>query len=460
MRSGKHISIDWSLFVIYLILIFLGLTNIYASVYDPVHPLIYDLSMEYGKQTMWIGISLFLGLIILLLDASFIIKSAYIIYGFSMLLLLLVLFTSPVNGARSWFGFGGVGIQPSEFAKVGVSLALARYLSTTSLLKKKRAQTTFSFSIGGLVGNIKNFIQLYSKILLIIGIPSVLVLLQPDAGTFIVFTSFLLLLYREGYAGNIILFGVIAVIVAVVTLVIADNNFFIPFTKVKLSGKFGMFLFIIAIALIMSFMIKKMVLKRNRKTLYKALIGSVIISILFINFVEVAYSKVLQKHQKDRIDLVLGKIDDPDGKGYNINRAKAAIGSGGFNGVGFKQAKLANAHQKHVPMQSTDFIFATWSEERGFIGAAGLVLLYLILLIKIIIIAERQRATFSRVFAYAVAGIIFYHFMINIGMAIGLAPVIGIPLPFFSYGGSSMMAFSIMIFILLKLDAENKNMLS
>ncbi len=460
MRHSNNTSIDWVLVGLYLLLVTLGLSNIYSSVYDPEHPSIFDLSTEYGKQLMWIGISIFLGLVILLLDASFIIKNAYVVYAVTMLLLLLVLFTKPVNGARSWFGFGGVGIQPSEFAKVGVSLALARYLSLTSLLKKKRAQSNYSFSVGGIIGNISNFLKLYSKILLIIGIPSVLVLLQPDAGTFIVFTSFLLVLYREGYAGNILLFGLVAVVIAVITLVVADDSFFLPFTKIKLSGKFGIFIFIMVFGGISGLIIKRFVLKRNRKTLYKALIGSLIVSIVFINFVEVGYSKILQKHQKERIDLVLGKIDDPDGKGYNINRAKAAIGSGGFSGVGYKQAKLANSHQKHVPMQSTDFIFCTWSEERGFIGSAGLVILFMILILKIITVAEKQRSTFTRVYAYAIAGIIFYHFMINIGMAIGLAPVIGIPLPFFSYGGSSMMSFTIMLFILIKLDSENKNMLS
>jgi rod shape determining protein RodA len=460
MRHSSITSIDWVLVGIYLLLVSLGLSNIYSSVYDPAHPSLFDLSTEYGKQTMWIGISVFLGMAVLLLDASFIIKNAYIIYAVTMLLLLFVLFTKPVNGAKSWFGFGGVGIQPSEFAKVGVSLALARYLSMTSILKKKRSQSTYNFSIGGIFGRFSNFAKLYSKLLLIIGIPSILVLLQPDAGTFIVFTSFLLVLYREGYAGNIILFGLVAVIIAVITLLVADNSFFLPFTKIKLSGKFGIFIFIMVFGAISALLIKNFVLKRNRKTLYKALIGSLIVSIIFINFVEVGYSSILQKHQKERIDLLLGKIDDPDGKGYNINRAKAAIGSGGFKGVGYKQAKLANSHQKHVPMQSTDFIFCTWSEERGFIGSASLVILFMVLLIKIINVAERQRSTFSRTYAYAIAGIIFYHFMINVGMAIGLAPVIGIPLPFFSYGGSSMMSFTIMIFILIKLDSENKNMLS
>lgn len=441
--------------ILYLIFVFLGLSNIYSSAFDPEHPFLFDMSTEYGKQAMWIGVSLFLGFIIMLLEGSFIIKNSYWVYLVTMLLLLFVLFTKPIHGARSWFGFGGVGIQPAEFAKIGVSLALARYLSIKSTLKKKR-HDKMSLSLGNIISYIIYSIQSNTKILLILGIPSALVLLQPDAGTFIIFTSFILVLYREGYAGNVLLFGIVAVIIAVLTLLVADTSFFLPFTKVMLSGKFGIFLILLIIGLGFFIFIKRFVKPRERKSLYKALFGSLIVSIIFINFVEIGYSQILKEHQKERIDLVLGKIEDPNGKGYNINRAKAAIGSGGVFGKGFKQAKLANASQKHVPEQSTDFIFCTWSEERGFLGAFVLVILYMVLLIKITIIAERQRSKYTRIYAYAVGGIFFYHFMINIGMAIGLAPVIGIPLPFFSYGGSGMMSFSILLFILIKLDSERK----
>jgi rod shape determining protein RodA len=438
--------------------VLLGLSNIYASVFDPEHSFLFDMSTEHGKQAMWIGISLFIGFIILLLEGSFIIKNSYWIYIVTMVLLILVLFTKPIHGARSWFGFGSVGIQPAEFAKIGVSLALAKYLSSKSTLKKKK-NNQLNYSLGGFIGVVINAIQNNSSILLIIGIPSVLVLLQPDAGTFIIFTSFIFVLYREGYAGNILLFGIVSVIMAVITLVVADSNFFLPFTKIILSGKFGIFLILLIIGLIFFLIIKYFVKPRERKALYKALIGSILVSIIFINFVEIGYSKILKPHQKTRIDLVLGKIEDPNGDGYNINRAKAAIGSGGLFGKGYKEAKLANASQKHVPEQSTDFIFCTWSEERGFVGSFILVVLYMILLIKIIVVAERQRSNFTRIYAYAIAGVFFYHFMINIGMAIGLAPVIGIPLPFFSYGGSGMMSFSILLFILVKLDSERKTVL-
>lgn len=459
MSRGKNIigDVDWGLILIYLILISLGLSTIYSAVSEPGHTFLFDMSKEYGKQSMWIGISLFLGLIILLLDGNFIIKNSYWVYAFTMLLLTLVLFTKPINGARSWFGFGSVGIQPSEFAKIGVSLALARYLSIKSVvIKKRKTNTNSTFTLASTITSTIAAIQSNTPILIILGLPSMLVLLQPDAGTFIVFTSFILVLYREGYAGNVLLFGIVSVFIAVITLLAADNTFFIPFTKVMLSGKFGVFLVILFLGLLFYLAIKKLIQPRQRKSLYKALIGSMIISIIFINLVELAYSNILQKHHRDRIDLVLGKIEDPNGKGYNINRAKAAIGSGGFAGKGYQQAKLASANQRHVPEHSTDFIFCTWSEERGFIGSAGLVILFMVLLIKIVLIAERQKSRFTRIYAYSVAGIFFYHFMINIGMAIGLAPVIGIPLPFFSYGGSGMMSFSILLFILIKLDAERK----
>ena len=441
MRDKHSIikEIDWVLVGLYALLVTFGLSNIYSAVYNPDHPMIFDLDMEYGKQFVWIGISVFLGLNILLIEGSFIKKNAYWFYGATVLLLVFVLFTSPINGARSWFGFGSVGIQPSEFAKVGISLALAKYIS----------------ELGAIFSEKKSKL----RIGLILGIPSLLILLQPDAGTFIVFFSFVLVLYREGLSGNIILFGIIAVVVAVVTLSVADGSFFLPFTKIKMTGKFGIFLFIIIMSGIFAILVRRLVLPRNRKSLYRAIIGGFIISVIFVNFIEVGYNSVLQSHQKERIDLLLGKIVDPDGKGYNINRSKAAIGSGGFIGKGYMNSKLANASQRHVPMQSTDFIFCTWSEERGFLGSTFLIILYITLLLKIISVAERQRSRFTRVYGYAVTGILFFHILINIGMAVGLAPVIGIPLPFFSYGGSSMLSFSILIFILIKLDSERKNML-
>lgn len=442
-------DIDWIMVLLYFLIVGLGIFNIYSSVYDPDHPDLLDQITQHGKQITWFGVSLFLGLVIMLLETSFLKKYAYWFYGVTVLLLVVVLFMPAVNGARAWFGVGSFGIQPAEFAKIGVALALSKYLSSADA---SRSRPKSGLSISEMFSNSKNI----SPILFILLVPAGLILAQPDAGTFIVFTSFILMLYREGYAGNALLFLIVAVIIAVITLVVADASFIIPGLKIKLSGKTGIVLSLLSLGVVFYFIIRSFVLPRNRSGLYKALIGSVVIAIVFVNFIEIGYSKLLMPHQKERIDLVLGKIDDPDGKGYNINRAKAAIGSGGFFGKGYMEATLANEHQGHVPMQSTDFIFCTWSEEWGFAGSFSLVMLYTILLIKMISIAERQRSDFTRIFAYCVTGIFFYHFMINIGMAIGLAPVIGIPLPFFSYGGSSMMSFSILFFILLKLDAERK----
>lgn len=442
-------DVDWMLVGIYFLLIIFSVSNIYSAGYDPEHSGLFDMGTEHGKQIMWVGISVFLGVIIMFLDGSLIKKLSYPVYIIVIVLLILVLFMPAINGAKSWFGFGSFGIQPSELGKLAACLALSTHLSSMAPITT-RLKPGFSLSYVG------DMINTHWKTVLILGLPAVLVLLQPDAGTFIIFTSFILVLYREGYAGNILLFLLIGVIIAVITLIVADSSFMLPFLKIKVGGKVGIIISLLVMGLIFFILIRYFVLKRNRSPLYRALVGSLIVAILFVNFIEWGYSTFLEEHQKERIDLVVGKIEDPDGKGYNINRAKAAIGSGGFSGKGYLQATLANASQKHVPMQSTDFIFCTWSEERGFIGSFVLVLLYTILLIKIVSIAERQRAKYTRIFAYCVAGVFFYHFMINVGMAIGLAPVIGIPLPLFSYGGSQVLTFSLLIFILVKLDSERK----
>lgn len=451
MRSQQENSfadLDWSLVVVYFLLVGLSVLTVYSAVYDPEHPNLLDQITQHGKQITWIGVSLFLGAAIMFLETSFIKKYAYWFYWITIVLLIAVLFMPAVKGARAWFGVGSFGIQPAEFAKIGVSLALAKYLSSADHLRSKSRST----GVWNFIGGIRNIGPISALIL----IPSALILAQPDAGTFIIFTSFILVLYREGYAGNILLFLIVAIMIAVITLVVADTSFMLPGLKIKLSGKAGIVISLIGLSIIFYFLIRSLVLPRNRAPLYRALIGSLVIAVIFVNFIEIGYSQLLMPHQKERIDLVLGKIDDPDGRGYNTNRAQAAIGSGEFLGKGYMKATLANENQGHVPMQSTDFIFCTWSEEWGFVGSLFLIVIYTFLLLKIIAVAERQRSDFSRIFAYCVAGIFFYHFMVNIGMAIGLAPVIGIPLPFFSYGGSSMMSFSILYFILLKLDAERK----
>lgn len=442
-------DVDWTLVILYFVLVTFSVSNIYSAVYDPEDPGLFSLSTEHGKQIMWIGISVFLGIILMFIDGSLIRAASFWVYGIIMCMLGAVLFMPEINGAKSWFGVGSFGIQPSELAKFGASMAIAMHLSTTSAPKERsHANKTLSF------GTLQYIIKMNWKTIVILGIPSLLVLLQPDAGTFIIFTSFILVLYREGYAGNILLFLLVAVIIAVITLIVADNSFMV--LDMKMGGKVGIIISLLLLGLIFFLLVRYVVLKRNRPPLYRALIGSLVVAIIFVNFVEWGYSSILAPHQKERIDLVLGKIEDPHGKGYNIHRAKAAIGSGGFSGKGYQQATLANASQKHVPMQSTDFIFCTWSEERGFLGSMVLVLLYCIMLIKIVSVAERQRSAYTRIYAYCVAGIFFFHVMINVGMAVGLAPVIGIPLPLFSYGGSQVLTFSMLLFLLIKLDSERK----
>lgn len=439
-------NIDWSVILVYFVLVGLSVSNIYSAVYDPEKPNLFDFDTEHGKQIFWAGLSVFLGIVIMILDSSLIRKSSYWIYGVCIFLLVGVLFTEPINGAKSWFGFGSFGIQPSEVAKFGYCLAIAKNLSDLP-------KTSIRFR-----PNLDYLIELtrtYYSTAFVIAFPMILILLQPDAGTLIVFSSVILVLYREGHSGNLFLFMLIAVFIALITLSVAEVDFMVPGLKIKMGGKMGVVLVILLLGVAFYGIIRAWVLKRNRGVLYRALIGGVVVGIIFVNSVQFIYEN-LATHQKERIDLLLGKIEDPDGKGYNINRAKAAIGSGGFTGKGYMQATLANASQKHVPMQSTDFIFCTWAEERGFLGSILLVGLYAFLLVKMVIMAERQRSKYTRIFAYAAAGVFFFHFLINIGMGVGLMPVIGIPLPLFSYGGSQVLTFSLILFVLVKLDAERK----
>lgn len=440
MREETGIrNIDWGLVLLYLVLVSFGVSNIYSASYNQDYPSVFSLSQEYGKQILWIGISIVLGVMIMLLDVSFIRKSSYVIYGITLFMLIGVLFTPEINGQRSWFGVGSFGIQPSEIAKLTTGLALAKYLTTINIKLQDFKTRLYSFFI--------------------IGMPAALVMLQPDAGTFVVFTAFVLVLYREGISGNPLLYLLLFIVLALVTLVLSNTSFYLPFLTIKLSGEMGVVLVLLLIAIATAFFIKYNVPKREQKRNYLALVVGFSVMVVFVLSVTFLFQNVLKVHQKDRIELFLGMKEDPDGKGYNLDRAMAAIGSGGFSGKGYKEATLANAYQKHVPMQSTDFIFCTWAEERGFIGSFLLVVVFVALLIKIIQIAERQRSAFTRIYAYSVGCIIFYHFAINVGMTLKLAPVIGIPLPFFSYGGSSVLSFSLMIFILLKLDSQRMEVL-
>lgn len=419
MRQQKSIfdNLDWVMVSIYLVMIFLGWINIYAAVYNEEHKSIFDLSENYGKQVIWIGSSIAIAAIILMLDGKFFTISAYPIYGVVMLTLILVLvFGREVAGSKSWFEVGSFRIQPAEFGKFATSLVIAKYLSTL---------------------NIK-FEDNKTKLItaLFIGTPALLILLQNDTGSALVYGAFLFVLYREGLSGNFLMAGVAVVVVFIVTLL------FDPKTMMWIVGILALLIFIAG--------------KRSWRN--ALLIGGTAVVFSGMSYsVGYVVDNVLEKHQKTRINVMLGKEDDPKGVGYNVNQSKIAIGSGGFSGKGFLNG--TQTKYKFVPEQSTDFIFCTVGEEWGFMGSAVVIILFMILLVRIVFVAERQKSTFSRIYGYGVASVLFFHFAVNIAMTIGLAPVIGIPLPFFSYGGSSLWAFTLLLFVFIKLDAYRMQLL-
>ncbi len=464
MRKNDSLLIhfDWPLFVAYLLMLIFGLATVYSAAFDPEHPMIYDFSTKYGKQIMWIGISLFLGLIVFLIDSDIYRKFAIPIYLITLMLLVVVLFMPAVNGARAWLGIGPFGIQPAEFAKISTSILLAKFINSLTI-KQQSIKTVFIASI-------------------ILFIPMGLILLQPDAGTFVVFTSFLFVLYREGitfdplilkmvnaipglkfketWVGNHfipILFVVVAL--SLITLLLSNEIFiFTAFPELEIPGFYSILLALTVIALTAYFFLRWIASKRQRGKIVLIVVIAYLIAIGISSSVNFGFQS-LAEHQKDRIELFLGLKNDPDGEDYNRNRAMAAVGSGGFSGKGYQKASVSSVESNHVPESETDFIFCPFAEEWGFIGTIILVCIYLFMLLRIVMMAERQRSKFNRVYAYCVAMILFYHFAVNIGMNIGFAPVIGIPLPFFSYGGSSMMSFSILMFILLKLDSQRRDVL-
>ena len=464
-RTDILANIDWILVFLYLVMVFFGWLNIFAAGYNDHFRSIFDLRTNYGVQLIWIFISLITILIIFVLDHKFYPFFAYIIYGLTIFSLLLVLvFGVEVNGAKSWMRFFGFNFQPSEFAKIGTSLALARYLSGYNVIK-------FNF---------KNFLMCS----MFIGIPFLLILMQPDPGTSIVFIILLLALFREGLPGWILLlitflgglflfsllYQVIYIIIALAIIAFIAHyvlnkrfnvfflSLFIPgviFTGFYIANKYAQtgfgFSSLVIGTLLLSTLIYAIFIFR-----YKIKHGFLVLTFLY-GFIMVPYSvdfvfhNFLKPHQQKRVNIMLGKEVDPKGYGYNVNQSKIAIGSGGFSGKGF--LKGTQTKLDFVPEQSTDFIFCTVGEEWGFLGTSLVVLLFTSLLIRIIYVAERQRSKFIRIYAYCVGAIIFFHFAINISMTIGLFPVIGIPLPFFSYGGSSLLVFTVLLFILIRLDA-------
>jgi len=436
-RENVAANFDRPILIMYLMLMFMGWANIYSAAYDVDHASIFDQSKEYGKQAVWMGISLTLGACMLLIRGDLFRDWAFGVYGFVLVLLLAVLlFGKEVNGAKAWFAIGGFGIQPAEFAKFATSLALTRYLSGLKALVDTRSRVISA---------------------IIILSPVALIMLQPDTGTALVSGAFILVLYREGLSGNVLLLAILAGVLSVLSLILKESSFGLPFTDKELTGQYFLLALIAMFSVIAWFGVRNLVMKRERKRLQGLIVMGLLSSAVFIGSVDYAFKNVLAKHQSDRILVMLGQKEDPQGLGYNVKQSQTAIGSGGFAGKGYLEGTLTKF--KYVPMQSTDFIFCTVGEEWGFLGTAFVVILLTALILRIIQISDRQRSRFTRIYAYCVASIFFLHLLINVGMTIGLAPVIGIPLPFFSYGGSSMISFTILLGILVRLDAERLSQL-
>ncbi len=411
-RESTIGNIDWITVLLYALLVFFGWLSIYSSSGGDGTGSIFDMSQRYGKQLLWIGLSVVIIIAVLLIDSKFFSSFAFVFYGTMILTLIgVLLFGKTVAGSRSWFQIGSFAIQPAEFAKFTTSLAVARYLSMLNVDMKKLKTPLIAMGL--------------------IGLPAILILLQNDTGSALVYAAFAIVLFREGFSGIVIFFGILMAVLFILTLL------------------YGEIYVIAAIALVLVLLFA--IFKKIRKN-YKTLIGAFLLSGAFVFSVHYAFQNVLESHQKKRINVLLGIEKDPRGAGYNVNQSKIAIGSGGLTGKGFREGMLTRYH--FVPEQSTDFIFCTVGEEWGFAGTSVVILLFLALLVRIVVLAERQRSRFSRIYGYGVASILFFHFAVNIGMTIGLAPVVGIPLPFFSYGGSSLWGFTLLLFIFVKQDAD------
>lgn len=473
--------VDWVTVFIYLILVVAGAISIYAASYDFDHANIFSFEEFSGKQLCWIGLSLMLGLGILLIDSRVYDTYAYPLYICMMGLLVVTIFIAPdIKGSHSWIKLGPVSLQPAEFAKFATALALAKLFSG------------YGFTLNASRQN-------YFKALGIIFLPIILILAQSETGSALAYLSLFFVLYREGMSGIVLLSALCAVVIFVVS---------VKFTALSIIGmpvgELAVFIMIMLIVVTMTAIYcRNLRAARNILIFYGtslfilfviSLIGKIAIpaatyilagvivcsvaylgivalqekaprlwvtglvavaSVGFLLSVNYAFNNILQPHQQSRIRVTLGIEEDLRGAGYNVNQSKIAIGSGGIMGKGFlngTQTKL-----KYVPEQHTDFIFCTIGEEEGFIGSAATLLLFLALIFRVLTIAERQPRPFARVYGYCVASFLIFHVVINIGMVIGLCPVIGIPLPFFSYGGSSLWGFTVLLFILLRLDASRRD---
>lgn len=471
-------SLDWPTIILYLILVIAGAVSIYAASYDFDRASMFDFAEFSGKQFLWIGLSIVIGCAILLFDYRIYETYAYPVYIFVILVMIVTIFVAPdIKGSRSWLVLGPVSIQPAEFGKFATALALAKLFNS------------YNFNLNQKLSN-------YFRAFIIIFIPIILILLQHETGSALVYISLFFVLYREGMSGLVLFSALCAVTYFVVAVKYVE-----PLLLGLPVGEFSVFIMIITVFccmllfyckdaviarnVILGFMITgavvailslcgvnvpgnwyflssiivaviyvSLAMYRHRIERYVVTIIFAVTSVMFLFSVNYVFGHVLEPYQQMRIKVALGIEDDLRGFGYNVNQSKIAIGSGGVTGKGFlngTQTKL-----KYVPEQHTDFIFCTIGEEEGFIGASAVLIAFLALILRIIHIAERQRTPFGRVYAYCVASYLIFHICINIGMVIGLCPVIGIPLPFFSYGGSALWSFTILLFILLRIDASRK----
>lgn len=469
MERALHKRIDWTLIICYLLLVIFGWLNIYASIYSEEVVTIFNFSERYGSQLIWIGSALILAFVILFIISPKVYSAIpWVLYLTILgLLVVVLLFGKEINGSKSWISFGAFSIQPAELSKISTSLVLAALMSRHGF-------------------RISKLPDLFT-VIIALALPMGLILLEPETGTLIVYAGFIFVLYREGLSGWILIFGLFAIALFILTLVFNPYltlliSFIIVATATTLFAKRRKGLSILFISILLIILLPKILgpdtpFFEKIRPEYFALIVSAITAavLLIINLrsrinnliyvllfwlfsafvilsVELIYEKVLMDHQKARIDNLLGIEVDLQGAGYNVNQSKIAIGSGGLTGKGFLQGTQTKFN--FVPEQTTDFIFCTVGEEWGFVGSVIVILIFFIMISRIIILSERNHDSFTRIYGYCVASLFFVHVLINIGMTIGLFPVIGIPLPFLSYGGSSLWTFTILLFIFIRLNME------
>jgi rod shape determining protein RodA len=428
-RQSLSNTIDWATVGLYFALIIAGWLNIFAVVYTPDSTKeIWDISLNSGKQLIWIVGASILIFFMLLLDIKLYLSLPYISYGFTIFLLILVaIIGRDIQGSRSWFELGSFRFQPAEIAKFTTALALAKYLADPT-----RKMTKLDTLIPALA---------------IVFTPALIIILQNETGTALVFAAFMIVLYRDGLSDYIMGFGLLTIVLFLVTLFLIPAKYVIYFSSTLTS--LGVLLFLIQFLL-------PTVKKKNSKLTFYFL--SCLFAASIIQGTGFFVNEILKPHQRRRIEVLVNPDIDPQGIGWQVTQSKIAIGSGGATGKGFLEGTQTKFD--FVPDQSTDFIFCTIGEEHGWVGTSIIIILFVVLLFRLIALAERQKSKFSKIYGYCVVAILFFHFTINIGMTIGLFPVIGIPLPFFSYGGSALLSFTVLLFTMVKLDTYRRQSLS